>query len=228
MDKMNILAFDTSQDNLKIGLLSGGKTAYCDMDMGLKHIENLLPEIDRLYKSIGEDKSATNYIGVCCGPGSFTGIRIGIAAALGFSFGRMTACFGFSVFDVYKYLSGECSSDVVVPVIDAKKERFYCAFIEENGSYEMLDITPGELITKAAGFKDKKIIFTGRDFKLLKEKASIDFDYSYQFENGFGAKELVDYSKSLIESAAALEPPKPIYLRKSEAEIELLKSKGKI
>jgi tRNA threonylcarbamoyladenosine biosynthesis protein TsaB len=226
MDEINILSFDTSENDLKIGLSINGIDAYCNKSTGLKHIENLIPEINKLLNTIKEDKSKINYISVCTGPGSFTGIRIGIASAEGLSFGNGKKCFGFSVFDIYRYLYRNNDVDIIVPTIDARKNRFYCTFIQKNNFSQMYDLTPEEIIEKLKVYKGKKIIFTGKDFNLFKDKINIDFDYVYEFKQGYSAKDIIDYSKDQILAGVDLNFPKPIYLRKSEAEIEFLKSRN--
>ncbi|HOV14699.1 MAG TPA: tRNA (adenosine(37)-N6)-threonylcarbamoyltransferase complex dimerization subunit type 1 TsaB [Spirochaetota bacterium] len=216
MEKLNLLVIDTSNDVLKIGLSVNGKESFVDNKNSFKHIENLIPTIDKMISDTGEDKKSINYIGICEGPGSFTGIRIGLATVYGLSFGNNITPFGFSQFEVYKYLL-ESSHNMIVPVIDAKKNRFYCSFIKQGTDFEMFDLTESEILEKV----EENSIFVGNDFNLFKNKPSNNF-FSHRYEDGYSAKDLISYSKYLIKSQKKLRYPDPIYLRKSEAEISLL------
>ena len=120
----NILIIDTSTSELKIAINIHGKKIFKKLNKGFTHIENLIPEIDDSFKKIKKDRSLLEYIGVCTGPGSFTGLRIGIATVLGISYAGSIKCFGFSVFDIYKYLFMSNKNAVIISVIDAKKTDF--------------------------------------------------------------------------------------------------------
>jgi tRNA threonylcarbamoyladenosine biosynthesis protein TsaB len=223
MEPLNILVIDTSTDYLKIALSMNGKEVFVDLKNGFRHIENLIPEVDNCFKSIKAEKKELKFIGICTGPGSFTGIRIGIASALGISYGAFIPCLGFSVFDVYKFLFSENQDEIIVPIIDAKKNKFYCSFIEKNKDIGMYDLDISEINTKLNQI-DKKIIFTGKDFILIKDKIQIT-NFEYRYNNGYQSKDLLAYTIYTINSKTELKNPEPIYLRKSEAEISLSKSK---
>jgi len=227
MEKMNnILIIDTSTNNLKISININNKEIFIDLNKGFKHIETLLPVIQSLLKKINEKKTDINFIGVCNGPGSFTGIRIGIASAYGISFGLNAKCFGFSVFDVYKYLLKDEKNTVIIPIIDAKKNKFFCAFIENDSDYKMHDYTLEDIKNKITNFKNNKnLIFTGKDFKLIKNKIIKDFNFTEKFSDDYSSKDLLSFSKYYVSINKNLKTPSPIYLRKSEAEIQLLKKK---
>ncbi|OHD12455.1 MAG: tRNA (adenosine(37)-N6)-threonylcarbamoyltransferase complex dimerization subunit type 1 TsaB [Spirochaetes bacterium GWD1_27_9] len=223
MSSLNILIFDTTTDCLKIAMSVDGKDFFIDEKNTFKHIENLIPIIDENFSKLNENKNKLKYIGVCEGPGSFTGIRIGIATAFGLSFGKNQTNFGFSAFDVYKYLFKDQKEAVVIPIIDAKKNRFYCTFIENNKPNEMFDIDIEEINQKIK-YIDKKIIFVGKDFNLIKDKIE-NTNFSFCYEEGYSSKDLLDFAKELILQNQTLKEPEPIYLRKSEAEIALINKK---
>lgn len=219
----NILMIDTADDHLKVSLKINKKEIDKNKKEKYKHIESLLPAIDECFKNIGQDKKELKYIGVCEGPGSFTGIRIGISAALGIAFSSDIKCFGFSVFDVYKFLFNDKEDLVIIPIIDARKNRYYCAFILREKDFEYFDISLDEIIKRCKEYKDKEIIFVGKDFKKIKVQIKGKFEFSQMYSEGYGSKEILGYSKYCIENKLFNKTPKPIYLRKSEAEISLIK-----
>jgi len=225
MEKMNILMIDTSNENMKISLNIENKKVFIEKNQKHGHVENLLPAIDKIFKKIAKNKNELNFIGVCEGPGSFTGLRIGISAALGIGFRSDIKCFGFSAFDVYKYLFAKSDDSVVVPIIDARKERYYTTFITNNNEYEYFDINEDDIIDKIKKYRDRKIIFVGKDFEKVKDRFKEKTEFSYEFSNGYGAKELLDFSGHVLSEGSYNKDPKPIYLRKSEAELSLIKKK---
>lgn len=216
----NYLIIDTSESILKIAVSIDDKMNYLDYNNGFTHVEDLIPLIKKSLSDIDKSVNDLDYAGVCQGPGSFTGIRIGISTILGLTFQTKIKSFGFSVFDVYKELI-KTANTVLVPVIDAKKNRFYCSFIEGD-NYQYYDYTKEEILEKVQSFH-KKIIFTGKDFKLI-ENIFQGSDYQYLYNTNYTGKDLLFYGNVL--SGNKLSEPEPIYLRKSEAEISLLKSKN--
>ena len=75
---MNFIAFDTSHRFLRVCAEVDGKLSVHEDRSPLQHSTTLMPAIDRL---LGENKKCIEAIGVCVGPGSFTGIRIGVTTA---------------------------------------------------------------------------------------------------------------------------------------------------
>ncbi|MBN2544373.1 MAG: tRNA (adenosine(37)-N6)-threonylcarbamoyltransferase complex dimerization subunit type 1 TsaB [Spirochaetes bacterium] len=225
METMNYLAFDTSSKILKLIVKINAKTIALENEDNSKHIENLLPAIDKSLKKIKCDKSDINIVGVCTGPGSFTGIRIGISAALGISFASKIKCFGFSVFEVYKYLLKDQKNSVIIPIIDAKKEKYYCSFIEPDDDIEYYDISLDQIIENIKlKYNSKQIIFTGEDFKIIKDKIKNKINFIEKFNKGYSSKDMADYIENLLKKEKKLDHPHPIYIRKSDAEIEYLKN----
>ena len=226
MDEINILTIDTSSNDLKIGLSVDGKDAYSILDKSSTQIEALIPNIQKCFDRIKKVKAELNYVAVCSGPGSFTGIRIGISAAIAIAYARNIKCFGFSVFDIYKYMFKQLDDKVVIPLIDAKKNRYYCSFIESDKPIEMFDIGINDVIKRIKeNYSDKRIVFVGKDIQYITGELDKHIDYEVQYENGYGPLDILSYTMNFAYNNSELLPPKPIYLRKSEAEIALLNNR---
>ncbi len=90
---MNILAVDTAGKTLGVALLQDDRLLYeCYLDAGMTHSETLMPMIDTCLKLCGLTCGDIDLFGVNAGPGSFTGLRIGLAAVKGLAFpGRPSA-----------------------------------------------------------------------------------------------------------------------------------------
>ena len=85
---MLILAFETSAKAASVALADGEKLlAESYQNTGLTHSQTLLPMAKELLKSCGYEPEQVDAVAVAAGPGSFTGIRIGVAAAKGFAWG---------------------------------------------------------------------------------------------------------------------------------------------
>ena len=90
---MNILAVDTAGKTAGVALLQDDRLLYeVYLDAGMTHSETLMPMIDTCLKMCGMTCADIDLYGVNAGPGSFTGLRIGLAAVKGLAFPRETLC----------------------------------------------------------------------------------------------------------------------------------------
>ena len=90
---MNILAVDTAGKTAGVALLHDDRLLYeVYLDAGMTHSETLMPMIDTCLKMCGMTCAEIDLYGVNAGPGSFTGLRIGLAAVKGLAFPRETLC----------------------------------------------------------------------------------------------------------------------------------------
>ena len=81
---MNILAVDTAGKTVGVALMQDDRLLYeCYLDAGMTHSETLMPLIDGCLKLCGMGCKDIDLFGVNAGPGSFTGLRIGLAAVKG-------------------------------------------------------------------------------------------------------------------------------------------------
>ena len=79
MERLNLLVIDSTSSSLKIAIQINGKVNFFEQtEKSMNHLERLIPLIDKGIKVLDEDKKSLDYICVCHGPGSFTGIRVGI------------------------------------------------------------------------------------------------------------------------------------------------------
>ena len=86
---MNILAVDTAGKTLGVALLQDDRLKYeCYLDGGMTHSETLMPLVDHCLKLCGLTCADIDLFGVNAGPGSFTGLRIGLAAVKGLALPR--------------------------------------------------------------------------------------------------------------------------------------------
>ena len=125
-----ILSMDTatkcSTVALTRGTLSDGEVLGClSLSSDITHSRRLITAVEHLFQKTGTDWSDLGAIGVGMGPGSFTGLRIGMATAKGFAVATEKKLLGVSTLDA---LAAMCVSDKpIIAVIDARKKQVYSA-----------------------------------------------------------------------------------------------------
>ena len=129
---MLILAFETSTKAASVALMEGTKLlgeAY--QNTGLTHSQTLLVMAEDVLKQCGKTANDVTAVAVAEGPGSFTGVRIGVAAAKGFAWGREIPCFGISTLEAMAESLGVYEG-YVCPVMDARRSQVYNALFYVN------------------------------------------------------------------------------------------------
>lgn len=131
---MLILAFETSAKACSVALHDGQKLlAENYQNCGLTHSQTLMAMAEDLLKICGKSAQDVTHVGVAAGPGSFTGVRIGVAAAKGFAWGREIPCYGVSTLEAMAESLGVWQG-YVVPTMDARRSQTYTAlFHAEEG-----------------------------------------------------------------------------------------------
>ncbi len=122
---MNILAIDTSTKKANVGLKINDFVTYKNIDNEITHSEKLLPLVDDTLKENNLKIKDIDYLACSIGPGSFTGIRIGIATVKAFAKVLNIPVFSASSLDILAYTDIDTSSDYVISVMDAKNSRIY-------------------------------------------------------------------------------------------------------
>ncbi len=127
---MLILAFETSAKAASVALTDGEKLlGESYQNTGLTHSQTLMPMAQDLLKSCGYTPQQVQAVAVAAGPGSFTGIRIGVAAAKGFAWGKELPCYGVSTLEAMAQNLGIWDG-YVVAVMDARRSQVYTATFE--------------------------------------------------------------------------------------------------
>ena len=127
---MLILAFETSAKAGSVALWQDGKLlGESYQNTGLTHSQTLLSMAEFLIKSCGYTPKQIEAVAVAAGPGSFTGVRIGVAAAKGFAWGAQLHCCGVSTLEAMAENLG-IYDGIVVPVMDARRNQVYNAVFQ--------------------------------------------------------------------------------------------------
>ncbi len=131
---MLILAFETSAKAASVALLQNGVLLGEQyQNTGLTHSQTLMVMARDLLAQCGKTVSQVEAVAVAEGPGSFTGVRIGVAAAKGFAWGSRIPCCGVSTLEAMAATLGQ-SGGTVCACMDARRSQVYNALFRGDGS----------------------------------------------------------------------------------------------
>ena len=129
---MLILAFETSAKAASVALLDGEKLlAESYQNTGMTHSQTLMVMAEDMLKQCGKTADNVDAVAVAEGPGSFTGVRIGVAAAKGFAWGLSIPCYGVSTLEAMAESLG-IYDGYICPAMDARRSQVYNALFEVN------------------------------------------------------------------------------------------------
>lgn len=134
---MLILAFETSAKACSVALQDGERLlAESYQNTGLTHSQTLMTMAENLLKACGKGAKDVTHLAVAAGPGSFTGVRIGVAAAKGFAWGAELPVYGVSTLEAMALSLGAFEGHVCA-CMDARRNQVYNAlFLVDNGKLE--------------------------------------------------------------------------------------------
>lgn len=163
---MLTLAIDTATKVCTVALCSD-KTILAEytINMGHTHSEGLLPQLDQLLARTGVQKSEIELIAVSMGPGSFTGLRIGLATAEAMAYSWQCYLHGVDTLKALAY-NLPLEGIVLSPVLDAQKGNFYQALYQwENG--KLVELAPVAVVSAEQALE--RMALTGTQSLLLGE-----------------------------------------------------------
>lgn len=216
-----LLSLDSSAVTASVALTDGDRVIKSEfVNSGLTHSETLLPMVKRV---MGDNEfSSLDAVAITAGPGSFTGVRIGVATVKGIAFAGNIPCYGVSTLEAiaYNFIHENC---IVCAVMDARRLQFYNAIFKvENGVVTRL--TPDRAISIDDLREELKqydfVIIAGDGAALCSQNIALDNceiaadDKIYQ--NALSVAKCVKNKKPIAPSALM-----PVYLRQSQAEREL-------
>lgn len=145
---MLLLSFETSAKAASVALHDENRLlGECYQNTGLTHSQTLMVMAEDLLKQCSRTAQDVTAVAVAAGPGSFTGVRIGVAAAKGFAWGRELPCYGVSTLEAMALTLGAFDG-WVCPVMDARRSQVYNALFYVNHG-ELERTTPDRAISLA-------------------------------------------------------------------------------
>ncbi len=220
---MNILAFDTSSEVLSVTCATERSTATWSVDPGLSHTERLLEAVDLCVSRAGIDASGLDLVACALGPGSFTGLRIGMATAKGLALARSIPWIGIPTLDCLAW-GLDAFAGAVVPVLDGRKGRVYAAvYLRGRRTGDWLDIPPAELAP--ALDCHPRVLFTGPDAGLMGDYARERSGF-FVFERcrEGASRAMAELAREAFgRGERTADDAGPLYLRAPEAEASVLR-----
>ena len=232
---MLILAFETSAKACSVALHDGQKLlAENYQNCGLTHSQTLMAMAEDLLKICGKSAQDVTHVGVAAGPGSFTGVRIGVAAAKGFAWGAQLPVYGVSTLDAMaRQIKLDCCR--ICACMDARRNQVYNAIF--STAPDLWRVTEDRAISieelKADLLKDNTVTYlVGDGAELVYKSLAGEMDYlflppeQWRQQRASGVAELVCEAIARGESGdgAVLAPN---YLRLSQAERERMEKENK-
>ena len=215
---MKALAIDSAVTCISLAACNHQKKASVTLDIGMRQSEKLIPAIEYVLEQVELDTSQLDFIALSGGPGSFTGLRLGFAAAKGLQLS--TGCPVYSIPTLQAQAEPYSSwPGKVISAIDAKKDRFYVQIFfqgKEIGPSQDIGI---EEIAQQLDENDQ-VLIVGPDSEAFLNRLQ-DFNPSLHLCRFPSLTSSITDALFSMGSKATktLEPYEgPIYLRKSEAE----------
>ncbi len=233
---MYILAIDSATPVAGVALIHDKKLIREDfVNFKKTHSETLMPMADKVLHDCEIEIKDLAAIAVTIGPGSFTGLRIGLAAAKGLSLASAKPLIGVSTLDVLAHNLAYTNS-LVCPLLDARKQEVYTAFYDGGGLYPQrltkdMACSPEELvkqlIEKADQTSKENIILMGDGYSpyaqffqdALQERLSIPPPHlMLPRAAALGSLACRRWEQASFDDVLTL---RPVYVRLSEAEYRL-------
>lgn len=223
---MKILAIDTSTNFLNLGVLDNGRIYEYTLETGRKLSSLLAVTVKRVINALDLTIADFDYFSCGQGPGSFTGLRIGVAAIKGLSYAAKKPIIGISSLDIIALNVSEIETGrQIASIIDAKRNLVYCAIYNyKNGRLNR--VKPYMLLSESGLFKvikggsvilgDASAIYKEKLLKNIKGLVILDKDYWYPKPRNIIKIALSRIKNKKFADAFTI---KPIYLYPKECQI---------
>lgn len=220
---MKYLAVDTSTRTAVIALgLSSDDVLEAKLDSSEVHSSKLLPGIQALLARAGAELRDIGYLGVVTGPGSFTGIRVGIAAMKGISWSLKIPLVGLNALEAL-VLSHPKKEGLFCPLIDARRGRVYTALYQRHENVLQELRPPSEnTIDGALAQVSGSTVIIGSGGQLyaetIRSKCGEKVEIAEMEYNAPRAETLIYMTKAIQKSGNGAPPPQPLYLSDGPAD----------
>lgn len=162
---MKILGVESSARAASVAILEDDRIlAEFSLDTALTHSQTLMELVAHMFRISRISLDEIDLFGVSVGPGSFTGLRIGVSAVKGMAFGRDKPCCGVSTLEALAYgFVGE--EALLCPVMDARCKQVYQAFFRcSGGKVERLSedrVVPVARLEEELAVKGERVLLNG-------------------------------------------------------------------
>lgn len=212
---MLTLALDTANDRIAVALAGEGKAIARSEAISRGHAERLFPLIDEVLAAAETEIDRVARIAVNVGPGSFTGIRIAVAAARGLGLALEIPVVGIDALQLIAASLDEPADGPVLAAVDARRGEVYAALLRPKGDVlEAPFAADAESVLARIG--DRAAVLAGSGAAILAHQAAVS-GRSVPPVDAMTATDPLALARlgSLADPATAL--PRPLYLRAPDA-----------
>lgn len=221
----NLLAVDTATERCGVSVIADGYIrAELSLNIGGSHTKHILPAVETVLSLVEIPLADIDAFAVTQGPGSFTGLRIGVSTVKGLAFAAGKPLIGISSLEVLAHQAGD-EGGVVCPMIDARRNEVYWRlFRRADGRLRPIGDELVGPIEALAGQIDETCIVIGNAVSLYADRLQRLLPdrvrWSPESDNGIRPGILAQlawqrYERGLVDD---VETFAPVYIRKSDAE----------
>ena len=218
---MIVLAVESSAIAASVALQKDGHLlAEMTLNRGNTHSENLLPIVETLLERSALTIDDVDLFAVSTGPGSFTGVRIGVATIKGLAFGKEKPCVGVSTLEALAENLAFLSDALICPVMNARRNQVYTALFRGKTRLLPDSAIPVEELEEILATYPEPVWFVGDGYELV--TAQIKHPYSplperLQLQS---AASVASVALRAAQEGKAVDDAQlsPVYLRPSQAE----------
>jgi tRNA threonylcarbamoyladenosine biosynthesis protein TsaB len=211
---MRLLAIDTTSEACSVGVAAGGATIIRSEIVGRGHAEILMRLIEEAMTEARLAFADLDRIAVTVGPGSFTGLRIGIAAARGFALVTGKPAIGINTLAVHaEHARTLCGAHPVLSVLAAGRGEVYgAAFAAEGSQIEAPRAASPEVL--AALLRDDMLVAgSGSDLVV----AALPMDVIVRVAHRNASADIIAFCRLATAASSPTSAPRPLYLRPPDA-----------
>ncbi|MCK4910330.1 MAG: tRNA (adenosine(37)-N6)-threonylcarbamoyltransferase complex dimerization subunit type 1 TsaB [Thermodesulfovibrionales bacterium] len=226
---MRLLAIETASQLGGLAVMDSdtGLVAECRLNVHATHSETLMGEVHHVLRLAGSTAMELDAIAVSCGPGAFTGLRVGLGTAKGLAFASGARIVAVPTLEAYA-LSLPFTRSPVAPMLDARRREVYAGLfsVEDDGTVRRLieeqPVSASAFMESISGYES--IVFAGQGALIYKDAIIEGFRGKAIFAP---AQQMHPSPASVAElgmrlaRAGVFSDPEtlcPMYIRKSEAE----------
>lgn len=207
-----ILSIETATTNCSVAISKNGETIFLkeDNSKNYSHAESLHVFIDAVLKEAGILPNALDAIAISKGPGSYTGLRIGVSAAKGLSFALDKPLISVPTLEALAH-QVVCNDGVIVSMLDARRMEVYVAVFDSN--YNQIIDTQAQVLDADAFaelLNKGKVYFVGNGVEktknLIQHPNAVFVENKLPSANEMGKLAFNKYKKSDFEDVAYFEP----------------------
>ncbi|WP_048645310.1 tRNA (adenosine(37)-N6)-threonylcarbamoyltransferase complex dimerization subunit type 1 TsaB [Nitratireductor soli] len=213
---MRILAIDTAASLCAASIhdtAADTELGRSVLDLGKGHAEHVMAVIDAALGAAGCTYQALDAIAVCVGPGSFTGVRVGVAAARGLALALRIPAIGVSTLEALAAEARETFPErPVLVVLGQRREQLFAAGFGADGDVllEPASLSADDLANWA---RRENPVLCGSAASLVAEAGAMDFTMGAMDATA----DIATYARLAAAKGAGAEKPKPLYLRAPDA-----------